>query len=94
MKSLLNNSKDVLKIYNVGSKYNLNVISLVKKIAEHFPKNQIKINIKNSSIKEIYSQKLNYKKISKELEWEPKINLDEGLKKTIKWYKKFHHKKI
>jgi CDP-glucose 4,6-dehydratase len=94
MKSLLNNNKDVLKIYNVGSKYNLNVISLVKKIADRFPKNEIKINIKNSSVKEIYSQKLNYKKISRELKWEPKINLDEGLKKTIKWYKKFHHKKI
>ena len=60
MKSLLNNNKDVLKIYNVGSKYNLNVISLVKKIADRFSKNEIKINIKNSSVKEIYSQKLNY----------------------------------
>jgi CDP-glucose 4,6-dehydratase len=88
MKSLLKNKSNFLKIYNVGSKYNLDVISLVKKIGEFFPKKEIRINVKNSSIKEIYFQKLDYKKISKDLNWKPKTNLSEGLAKTIKWYKK------
>jgi dTDP-glucose 4,6-dehydratase len=29
---------------------------------------------------------INFSKINKELGWRPKINLDEGLKKTIQWY--------
>ena len=86
MKSLLN-SKNFLKIYNVGSKYNLNVTSLVRKIGKYFPEKKIKVKIKNLSKKEISFQKLNYKKISKELNWHPTTNLDEGLVKTIKWYK-------
>jgi CDP-glucose 4,6-dehydratase len=85
MKSLLN-TKNLLRIYNVGSKYNLNVTSLVEKISKHFPENKIKIKIKNLSKKEISFQQLNYQKIFKELNWKPTTNLDEGLEKTIKWY--------
>ena len=87
MRSLLKTS-NFLKIYNVGSKYNLDVISLVKKVGQYFPKKNIKINVKNSSRKEIYFQKLDYRKISKELNWKPITNLNEGLMKTIKWYMK------
>jgi len=91
MRSLLKTSNP-LKIYNVGSKYNLDVISLVKKIGQYFPKKKIKINVKNSSRKEIYFQKLDYRKISKELNWKPITNLNEGLLKTIKWY--MRHKNL
>ena len=91
MRSLLKKS-NLLKIYNVGSQYNLDVISLVKKIGQYFPKKKIKINVKNSSRKEIYFQKLDYRKISKELNWKPITNLNEGLMKTIKWYMK--HKNL
>lgn len=86
MKSLLKSKKNKLLIYNVSSKFNLNTINLVKKI-------QIKINnsldylIKNTSKKENKNQKLDYTKIKKELNWKPMINLDNGLNKTIKWYK-------
>jgi CDP-glucose 4,6-dehydratase len=91
MRSLLK-TNNLLKIYNVGSKYNLDVISLVKKIGQYFPKKKIKINVKNSSRKEIYFQKLDYRKISKELNWKPITNLNEGLLKTIKWY--MRHKNL
>jgi CDP-glucose 4,6-dehydratase len=85
MQSLLN-KKVFLKVYNVGSKCNLNVISLVKKIGNFFPRIKIKVKIKNSSQKEIYFQRLNYKKISKDLNWKPTTSLNHGLAKTIKWY--------
>jgi CDP-glucose 4,6-dehydratase len=91
MKALFN-KKTFLKIYNVGSKYNLDVISLVQKIGQYFPEKKIKINIKNSSRKEINFQKLDYSKISKELNWKPITNLNEGFLKTIKWYTK--HKNL
>ena len=75
-------------VYNVGSKYNLSVLQLVKKIASllNIKKNYFKIA--NTSTKEIKNQRLNYVKIQKELNWKPKVNLDLGLKKTIIWYKK------
>jgi len=85
MKALLN-KKTFLKIYNVGSKYNLDVISLVRKIGQYFPEKKIKINVNNSSKKEIYFQKLDYSKIAKDLNWKPTTNLNEGFIKTIKWY--------
>ena len=86
MKSLINN-KNFLRIYNVGSKYNLSVSSLVNKISKYFFESKIKIKVKNTSKKEISFQKLNYKKITKDLNWKPTTNLDEGLAKTIEWYK-------
>ena len=49
--------------------------------------------IKNFSKSEINNQRLNYKKITKELNWKPIYNLEYSLKKTIEWYKK-NQKKI
>ena len=87
MNRLLKFKKNNLLIYNVSSKFNSNVLDLVKTI-------QFKINrkfnytIANTSSQEIKKQKLDYKKITKELGWKPKTNLLKGLKKTINWYKK------
>ena len=44
--------------------------------------------IKNDSKNEIKNQRLNFKKISRELNWKQKVSLTEGLEKTINWYKK------
>ena len=77
-----------LLIYNVGSRYNLSVIEMVKHIARIL---KIKKNfyvIKNDSKNEIKNQRLNFKKISRELNWKQKVSLTEGLEKTINWYKK------
>ncbi len=87
MKVLLN-KKENLRIYNVGSKYNLKVIEMIKKIS-FLLKNDIKLKIINNSKKEISSQKLNYKKISTELKWKQKVNLDVGLQRTVEWYRKY-----
>ena len=66
---------------------NKNSIPLISRVQK-----KIKINIKNSSRKEINFQKLDYSKISKELNWKPITNLNEGFLKTIKWYTK--HKNL
>ena len=81
--------KDNLRIYNVGSKYNLNVLEMTKKVSKIIDNKKPKIKILNSSKNEIASQKLNYKKIVKELKWKQKIDLDSGLRKTVEWYKKY-----
>ena len=84
-KKLLKN-KNFLKIYNIGSKINLTVIEMVKKI-NYLLNNKIEYKIKHSSKQEIMIQKLNYRKAIKELNWKPKTNIYTGLKKTIEWYK-------
>ena len=87
MMALLN-KKENLRIYNVGSKFNLSVLGMIKKISLFF-NDEIKLNVTNSSKREISFQKLNYKKITNELKWNQKTNLDIGLKKTVDWYKKY-----
>jgi len=88
MIALLNKKKN-LRVYNVGSKYNLNVLEMTKKVSKIIDKKKPKIKILNSSNKEIRSQKLNYKKIIKELNWKQNTDLNQGLRKTINWYKKY-----
>ena len=86
MNKLIKSKKEKLLIYNVSSKFNSNVLNLVKKI-------QSKINgkydysVANTSTQEIKKQKLDYTKIRKELGWKPRTNLANGLTKTINWYK-------
>ena len=72
-------------IYNIGSKYNLTVLQLVKKIAFLLNINKSYATINNTSKKEIINQRLNYKKISRELKWKPVTSMNEGLIKKIKW---------
>ena len=70
------------------SRYNLSVIEMVKHIARIL---KIKKNfyvIKNDSKNEIKNQRLNFKKITKELNWKQKVSLAEGLVRTVNWYKK------
>jgi len=83
--------KDNLRIYNVGSKYNLNVLEMTKKVSKIVDNKKPKIKILNSSKNEIASQKLNYKKIVKELGWKQKVDLNNGLRKTVEWYKKYNN---
>ena len=86
MLTLIKKNKN-LKIYNVGSKHNMNVFHMIKKISKLNKNTKIKIKILNSSKNEISKQKLNFDKISSELKWKQKTNLDVGLKKTFEWYK-------
>ena len=81
-------SKEKLKIYNVGSKENLTVKNFVKLITKMINGKEILPLIKNNSKIEIYKQKLDYRKINKDLGWAPKSNFKGSLKITIDWYKK------
>ena len=87
MKKMIS-SKEKLKIYNVGSKENLTVKNFVKLITKMINGKEILPFIKNNSKIEIYKQKLDYRKIKKDLKWAPKSNFKESLKITIDWYKK------
>ena len=78
--------------YNVGSNANLRNIDLVKKILKLCKFNKVTIGNKTKImfVKDRpghdFRYALNSKKIFKKLKWKTKINLNDGLLETIKWY--------
>ena len=80
------NKKKKLFIYNLGSKYNLNSLEVVKKIYKTMNLNLKPIILNNSKI-EIVKQKPNYNKAKKDLKWRPSTTFTDGILKTINWYK-------
>jgi len=83
----LSRSSYKLKIFNIGSKYNLTTIEIVNKIYS-IMNQKANYEIKNYSKSEIKNQRLNYNKIIKELKWRPIFKLNESIYKTVDWYKK------
>ncbi len=80
------------KSYNVGTNKNLKNIDLVNKILRICKSMNIKIGNK-TKIKFVkdrpghdFRYALNNKKIQRELKWKSKINFNQGLQQTIKWY--------
>ena len=86
----IKNSKDKLKIYNVSSKFNYSVLEIVNMILKKMNNTKLKPKVLNNSKQELNFQRLNYSKIRRELKWNPKIDIETGLKKTIDWYVKFY----
>ena len=78
--------------YNIGSGINCNNIFLVKKILKKFSDKKIKVGkkVKIIFVKDRpghdFRYALNSNKIKRKLKWKPKINLNQGISKTINWY--------
>ena len=80
--------------YNIGSRNLFKNLNLVKKICKIYDQNFGKSNFKSSSlIKFIPDRKghdkkysLNINKIKKEIKWEPSIDIEKNILKTIEWY--------
>tara|TARA_B100000963_G_scaffold81132_1_gene69026 strand:+ start:4915 stop:5925 length:1011 start_codon:yes stop_codon:yes gene_type:complete len=78
--------------YNIGSGVNCNNVFIVKKILDVFKKRKFKIG-KKAVIKFVkdrpghdFRYALNSSKIRKTLKWKPKINLNQGIVRTVNWY--------
>lgn len=74
-----------LHIYNVGTQTGSKVIDIVKKIFEILGY-EVPIEHMGERKGDVQELVASYDKIKNELGWEPKINLDEGLKKTIEFF--------
>ena len=78
--------------YNIGSGTNCSNIQIVKKILETFKKKKFKLGqkVKIIFVKDRpghdFRYALNSKKIEKKINWRPKVNLSNGISKTIDWY--------
>ncbi|MBR9705309.1 NAD(P)-dependent oxidoreductase [Candidatus Pacearchaeota archaeon] len=75
------------ELVNVGLGKSISIINLVKEIIKQSEKNlEIELDPTKPSIKTTMC--LDYSKAKEIYGWEPKISLEEGIKKTINWYRK------
>ena len=75
--------------YNFSSSDNFSVDYVYRKICNLIVGEYVEPNYNITSDKEIPSQYLDSSLIQKDLDIVAKIKLDDGLKKTINWYKEF-----
>ncbi len=79
--------------FNFSNEIQLTVLELVNKILKVMG-SDIKPIVLNQGSNEIIHQYLSAKKARTVLGWSPKYTVDEGLSKTIEWYKGFLKKEI
>lgn len=75
-------------IYNIGTETGVKVIDVVKKIFE-IAGYEIPIDNKGERKGDVPALVASSQKIQQELGWSAKVNLDEGLKKTIEFFKSY-----
>ena len=74
--------------FNVSTQKPVKVIDIVNKILLTMNSSLVP-DIKNQASNEIREQYLDASKVNTMLNWKPQFDLDEGIQKTIKWYKEF-----
>lgn len=78
--------------FNFGIDEPVMILELVKKIKEISGNLDIEIKILDNVKAEIKDQYLSSKKAKEVLGWSPKYSLEEGLKETYEWYRKYFGK--
>jgi UDP-glucose 4-epimerase len=79
-----------LHLYNVGTQTGVKVIDVVKKIFE-LVGYEVPIDDKGERKGDVPALVASSQKIHRELGWNAKVNLDEGLQKTIEFFKNHSH---
>ena len=77
------------EVFNFSNELQISVLELTSKILKLMGRTDLKPVILNQAENEIKHQYLSAKKAREMLGWKPKYNLDDALKETIEWYKKF-----
>lgn len=75
------------EIYNIGGDTELANIDLVKMILKLLNKHESLIKFVTDRPGHDLRYAMNHEKITKNLNWQPKIRFEEGLNTTIEWYK-------
>ncbi len=84
------NSKVVGEVFNIGTEESTSVKSVAQLIIKTLRKDNSLIKIIHSSHPGTMENIGISEKIKNVLGWEPQVNLEEGLGKTIKWYMKYN----
>jgi CDP-glucose 4,6-dehydratase len=77
------------RIFNFGSGNVISVKDLLEKILLMTGMNPTIERVENTRQDEIKAQYVSFKKAEKTLRWKPQVGIDDGLKKTISWYKDY-----
>ena len=86
VESALNHQEDNYALYNVGLGEAVSIKNLVGKIIEASGRDlSVEHDLSKPTIKT--SLFLDCSKATRELGWSPQISLDEGIKRTIVWYR-------
>ncbi len=84
------NDKAVGQIINIGSGHEIKIVDLVKKIHKLTgSESRLRIGELKYRPTEIWRMYASNKKAKEILGWEPKVGLEEGLVKAIRWYRLF-----
>lgn len=74
--------------FNFSNEIQVTVLELVRRILELMDSN-LEPDVRNEATNEIRHQYLSAAKAKSMLGWQPRFTLDEGLRRTIDWYKSF-----
>ncbi len=87
-KLILTKNKYPNCVLNVGSGKQFRIISILRKIKKNIGKGQLKIGSLPMRKDETVHNYPNISKVKRTYNWRPKVNLSDGLRKTILFYKK------
>lgn len=72
---------------NIGNPQEISISKLATKILKMIPESKSKVVYKSLPIEDPKHRKPDITMAKKELKWEPKIKIEEGIEKTIEWFK-------
>ena len=72
--------------YNISASNEINNITIVKKILSLMNKSEDLIEFVEDRPGHDFRYSMDSQKIKKELNWQTKVNFEEGIKKTVNWY--------
>lgn len=78
------------EVYNIGGESELTNIDIVQKIVNYCGANPALIQFVKDRPGHDFRYAIDIQKIKSQLGWQPKETFDEGLVKTIQWYKENH----
>tara|TARA_S200000501_G_scaffold142454_1_gene134512 strand:- start:2241 stop:3185 length:945 start_codon:yes stop_codon:yes gene_type:complete len=87
IKISINKQKSFYEIYNCGSGKAISIKKLCNLIVK-LSKKPLKISFNKNKPTIPFDMHLNCKKAKKDLGWQPKVPIEDGINKTIKWWKK------
>jgi UDP-glucuronate decarboxylase len=88
MLKMMNNENDVIGPVNLGNPVEFTIKELAEKILEMIPESTSKIIFEKLPQDDPRQRKPDISLAKKELNWEPAIELEVGLEKTIKYFRK------
>ena len=75
--------------FNFSCESPITVLELVERILALMERSDLRPKVLNEASNEIRHQSLSVRKARERLGWEPLFSLEEGLRRTIEWYRKF-----